>query len=210
MGGAERPADGAARDDETAEIFEEPRNCGLPVARRSARWKAKSWSTALSPFSIAAFDRGLALGDFADMRRRRARSAARPAARPRRRAQFHHVEHFPHRGMPSKASRNGRRDVDRDERADALPRHHQPLGSQAATASRTTVRLTPIAATISCSVGSCAPGGSLPLMISAVSRSTDSPGRPRCGSSGRNSARFFCERLFVALSPMLAVGHHMT
>ena len=56
------------------------------------------------------------------------------------------------------------------ERADALAGDHQAFGAQSRTASRTTVRLTPVAAIISCSVGSRAPGASLPLVISAVTR----------------------------------------
>src|SRR6185312_9690045 len=71
----------------------------------------------------------------------------------------------------------------------------------AATASRTTVRLTPVAAIISCSVGSCEPGASLPLVMSAVSRATSSAVSRRGALSGCSSARFFGARLGKGLTP---------
>ncbi len=56
-----------------------------------------------------------------------------------------------------------------------------------------TVRLTPVAAIISCSVGSREPGGSLPLVMSAVSRATSSAVSPRGASIGFNKERFFAK-----------------
>src|SRR6185312_1175529 len=68
-----------------------------------------------------------------------------------------------------------------------------------------TVRLTPVAAIISCSVGSREPGGSLPLVMSAVSRATSSAVRPRGALSGRNNWRFFEDRLGKGLTPAWVV-----
>jgi hypothetical protein len=70
----------------------------------------------------------------------------------------------------------------------------------AATASRITVRLTPVAAIISCSVGNREPGGSLPLMISAVRRATNSAVRRRGASSGCSSASLFGNGLVKGLT----------
>ena len=55
---------------------------------------------------------------------------------------------------------------------------------KAATASRTTVRLTPVAAINSCSVGNRDPGGILPLVMSSVRRATSSPVNERGAGSG--------------------------
>src|SRR5262249_28607442 len=54
----------------------------------------------------------------------------------------------------------------------------------AATASRTTVRLTPVAAINSCSVGRRDPGGILPLVMSSVRRATSSLAKERGADSG--------------------------
>jgi hypothetical protein len=70
----------------------------------------------------------------------------------------------------------------------------------AATASRITVRLTPVAAIISCSVGNREPGGSLPLVISAVRRATNSAVRRRGASSGCSSASLFGNGLVKGLT----------
>ena len=59
-----------------------------------------------------------------------------------------------------------------------------PSARSAATASRTTVRLTPVAAMSSCSVGSCEPGGIFPLVMSAVSRAMSSCASERGGDNG--------------------------
>ncbi len=59
-----------------------------------------------------------------------------------------------------------------------------PSARSAATASRTTVRLTPVAAIISCSVGRREPGGSFPLVMSAMSRVISSPVSERGAASG--------------------------
>src|SRR5262249_58414768 len=65
----------------------------------------------------------------------------------------------------------------------------------AATASRMTVRLTPVAAIISCSVGKRAPGESFPLVMSAVSLATNSAVSRRGASTGCIRLRFFGLRL---------------
>ena len=64
----------------------------------------------------------------------------------------------------------------------------RPSARKAATASRTTVRLTPMAFINSCSVGRRAPGSSRPLRISSAMRATTSSVRLRAGRSGRNRA----------------------
>ena len=63
-----------------------------------------------------------------------------------------------------------------------------PSARKAATASRTTVRLTRMACISFCSVGSLAPGVSLPLRISLAIRSTISSVRLRVGRRGRKKA----------------------
>src|SRR5499427_9265792 len=80
-----------------------------------------------------------------------------------------------------------------------------PSARSAATASRITVRLTPVAAIISCSVGNREPGGSLPLVISAVRRATSSAVRRRGASSGCSSASFFGNGLVKGLTASLKV-----
>src|SRR5947209_15533191 len=65
----------------------------------------------------------------------------------------------------------------------------RPSARNAATASRTTVRLTPIAATISCSVGNFAPGSSLALTIWLAIRSAISRVRLRGGATGRSAGK---------------------
>jgi hypothetical protein len=60
-----------------------------------------------------------------------------------------------------------------------------PSARSAATASRTTVRLTPVAAISSCSVGNREPGAILPLVMSSASRATSSPVKERGAGSGR-------------------------
>src|ERR1700716_2470916 len=75
-----------------------------------------------------------------------------------------------------------------------------PSARNAATASRTTVRLTPVAAIISCSVGKRDPGGILPLVMSSVSRTTNSPVKDRGADSGRVTERFVVH-LLITLTP---------
>src|SRR5262249_27123384 len=66
----------------------------------------------------------------------------------------------------------------------------RPSARKAATASRTTVRLTPVAAINSCSVGNRDPGGILPLVMSSVRRATSSPVNDRGAGSGCVTERF--------------------
>ena len=66
-----------------------------------------------------------------------------------------------------------------------------PSARNAATASRTTVRLTPVSADNSCSVGSREPGGSRPLRISAASRWASSCVRLSPGPSASERLRIF-------------------
>ena len=86
----------------------------------------------------------------------------------------------------------------------------RPSARNAATASRTTVRLTPVAAIISCSVGSREPGGSLPLVMSAVSRATSSWVSERGADSGAMTDKLLRRRLVaMLLTPIGPSGHHM-
>ena len=74
-----------------------------------------------------------------------------------------------------------------------------PSARNAATASRTTVRLTPVAAISSCSVGRREPGGILPPVMSAVSRATSSWASDRDGDSGAMTDNFSAAGLLSAL-----------
>ena len=105
-------------------------NCGLPVASAIAQWKAKSWSTAFSPRSMAAWMAAKRSAIFL-ICAGEARSAASPAA----------STSTPVRSsMTLSTSRSGERlveiDPERpahvvgDESADALPGDHQPVGAQ--------------------------------------------------------------------------------
>jgi hypothetical protein len=66
--------------------------------------------------------------------------------------------------------RNGRRTFSETNAPTPCRVITRPSARRCATASRTTVRLTPVAAIISCSVGSRDPGASLPLVMSEASR----------------------------------------
>ena len=68
----------------------------------------------------------------------------------------------------SKSTRNGRRTRSATKAPTPCRVITSPSARSAATASRITVRLTPVAAIIACSVGSRDPGGNLPLVMSAV------------------------------------------
>jgi hypothetical protein len=76
-----------------------------------------------------------------------------------------------------------------------------PSARSAATASRTTVRLTPMAVISACSVGRRAPGANLPLRICPARRSTTSSvrlrarsgrDRPRVSEAGRGAGPATC------------------
>src|SRR5690348_767848 len=91
----------------------------------------------------------------------------------------------------SKSTRNGRRTCSATKAPTPWRVTTSRSARKAATASRMTVRETPVAAIISCSVGRRAPGASLPLVMSAVSRATSCALSRPGASSGCNSARFF-------------------
>jgi hypothetical protein len=76
----------------------------------------------------------------------------------------------------------------------------KPSARSAATASRTTVRLTPVAAIISCSVGSRAPGASLPLIMSADRRDANSWVSPRATGRDLKTERSSGEALDTILT----------
>ena len=80
-----------------------------------------------------------------------------------------------------------------------------PSARSAATASRTTVRLTPVAAIISCSVGRREPGGNLPLVMSAVRRATSSPVSERGAASGLTHRKLARRRLAHLDTPQTSV-----
>ena len=191
----------AARNDEAAEIFQEALE--LRVAGGIGDFAMKREVLVDGVFAAAdgIVDGGEAVGDFSDLRGE-ARSAASPAAStstPVRNSMTLSTSRSVDRS--SKSTRNGRRTWSATKAPTPCRVSTSRSAFRAATASRTTVRLTPVAAIISCSVGSCEPGGSLPLTISAVRRATSSPVSPRGGSSGRNNARFLAERLFKSLTP---------
>src|SRR5437016_12573884 len=76
----------------------------------------------------------------------------------------------------------------------------RPRARSAATASRTTVRLTPMPVIISCSEGSLAPAASSPEMICSASRSVTSSLRLRDGPSGASSLlRWRCDACLVGV-----------
>ena len=96
--------------------------------------------------------------------------------------------------LSSKSIRNGRRTFSATKAPTPWRVMTSPSARRCATASRTTVRLTPVAAIISCSVGSRDPGASLPPVISAASRVNSCCVKLRGADSGwkplgRSSAR---------------------
>ncbi len=180
-------------------------NCGLPVRIGDCAMEGE----VLIDGNVAALDRALdgvvALGDLLDLRGE-ARSAARPAASTSTPVRSSMTLSTSRNGeCSSKSTRNGRRTWS----ATKVPTPWRVTTSlsarSAATASRITVRLTPVAAIISCSVGRREPGGNLPLVMSAVSRATISAVSPRGALSGRSKERFFGERLVNGLTPRLEV-----
>ena len=86
----------------------------------------------------------------------------------------------------------------------------RPSARKAATASRTTVRLTPVAAISSCSVGRRDPGGILPLVMSSLSRATSSPVRERGADNGRVTERLVRGLLIVLTLPGGQSSYDMT
>jgi hypothetical protein len=87
---------------------------------------------------------------------------------------------------PSTSRRKGRCAVSATKAPTPWRVTTRPSDRNAATASRTTVRLTPVAAIISCSVGSLVPGASRPCVMSAVTRSINSCASRRGAVSGLN------------------------
>ena len=168
------------------------RNCGFPVASAMLQWSSKSCTMASSPRLIAAVTasrqstiRRICAGE--------PRSAASPAASismPVRNSMTSRTVRSGASG--SKSIRNGRRAFSGTKAPTPCRVTTRPSARKAATASRTTVRLTPVAAIISCSVGRREPGGILPLVMSSVSRATSSPLKERGAVSG-----CFAERLVV-------------
>src|SRR6185369_16668688 len=135
-----------------------------------------------------------------------ARSAARPAAStstPVRSSMT--LSTSPNGDCSSKSTRNGRRTWLATNAPTPCRVTTNRSARNAATASRMTVRLTPVAAIISCSVGKRAPGESFPLVMSAVSLATSSAVSRRGASSGCNRLRFFGLRLGNGLTSRLDV-----
>jgi hypothetical protein len=95
----------------------------------------------------------------------------------------------------SKSMRNGRRAFSGTNAPTPCRVTTSPSARSAATASRTTVRLTPVAAINACSVGNWEPAAILPLVISSVSRATSSPVKDRGAGSGRIVDKLGLDRL---------------
>src|SRR6202035_28541 len=115
------------------------------------------------------------------------RSAARPAASistPARSSMTSSASRS--ESSSSTSMRNGRRTCSATKAPTPCRTTTRPSARRHATASRTTVRLTPVAAIISFSVGSFEPGGRRPPVMSAPMRATNCSVSPRGATSGRN------------------------
>lgn len=147
------------------------RNCGLPVASVMTAWNAKSSATAGSPRSIAASIAARALWIV-----RRwvlvARSAANPAASVSTavRSSMMCSASVSDAACPGSIRNSARAGCSATN--DPMPWRvaTSPSARKAATASRITVRLTPVASIISCSVGSRVPGSNRPAAMSDAMR----------------------------------------
>src|SRR5712692_9896027 len=161
-----------------------------------ARWKAKSAAIAASPRAIAASILPSATAMRWSWLGER-RSAARPAAKISMLMRNSMMRRISCSDLsPSGSMRKGRRWTSLATKAPTPWRvMTSPSERSAETASRITVRLTPKLAIIACAVGSRAPGASLPVVISAASRSTSFTVRFFGGASGRRPCRKPCSLL---------------
>src|SRR4029450_6757825 len=173
-------------------------NCGFPVASAMLQWSAKSCAIASSPCLRAA---SIASRHWTIFRiwTVEARAAARPAASisiPVRNSMTSSTARSGDNW--SKSMRKGRRAFSGTNAPTPCRVTTSPSARSAATASRTTVRLTPVAAINSCSVGNRDPGGILPLVMSSVRRATSSLVRERGAGSGWMTERL---DLLMPLTP---------
>jgi len=148
-----------------------------------------------------AIDHMKAIDDIADLGRRCA--ARRPGLQPR----FSMPVRNSMTSSTSRIDDNDRNRRGRGRRAFSGTKAPTPVGlpprplcAQCGHASRTTVRLTPVAAISSCSVGRRAPGGMFPLVISAVSRVISSCASDRGGGSGRATDSFLAASILLDTS----------
>src|SRR5919204_3160082 len=159
-------------------------NCGLPVASAMLQWSAKSCAMASSP-RLSAASTASKHSTILRIWDAEPRSAAKPAASismPVRNSITSRTARSGDNGSTS--MRSGRRAFSGTKAPTPWRVITRPSARSAATASRTTVRLTPVAAINSCSVGNRDPGGILPLVISSVRRATISLAKERGADSG--------------------------
>src|SRR5215471_2250270 len=160
------------------------RNCGLPVASAMLQWSAKSWVTASAP-RLSAASTASKHSTILRICDAEARSAASPAASTSMPVRSSITSSTARSGDSGSTSmRSGRRAFSGTKAPTPWRVITSPSARKAATASRTTVRLTPVAAINSCSVGRRDPGGILPLVMSSVRRATSSLAKERGADSG--------------------------
>src|SRR5262245_4718112 len=160
------------------------RNCGFPVASAILQWSTKSSVIASSP-RLSAASMAARHSTILRICDAEPRSAAKPAASismPVRNSITSNTARSGDSGSTS--MRSGRRAFSGTKAPTPWRVITSPSARKAATASRTTVRLTPVAAINSCSVGRRDPGGILPLVMSSVRRATSSLAKERGADSG--------------------------
>src|SRR5262245_45084904 len=176
-------------------------NCGFPGASAMLQWSAKSCAIASSP-RLSAAPTASKHSTILRICDAEPRSAAKPAASismPVRNSITSRTARSGDSGSTS--MRSGRRACSGTKAPTPCRVTTSPSARKAATASRTTVRLTPVAAINSCSVGNRDPGGILPLVMSSVRRATSSPVNDRGAASG-----CVTERLALLMPLTLCTG----
>src|SRR6476660_2439606 len=159
------------------------RNCGLPVASAILQCSAKSWAIASAP-RLSAASTASKHSTILRSCDAEARSAASPAASISMPVRSSITSSTARNGDSGSTSmRSGRRAFSGTKAPTPWRVNTKPSARSAATASRTTVRLTPVAAINSCSVGNRDPGGIFPLVMSSVRRAPSSLAKARGADS---------------------------
>ena len=190
LGNTWAAANGLPRDDELAEMLQKPSELRVPGGVGNAAMQREVLADRVLAPLRGEIDIIEAAQEAADSAGFNARSAASPAASISMPVRSSITSSTSRRGdIQSNSIRRDRRAFSGTKAPTPWRVTTRPSARNAATASRTTVRLTPVAAINSCSVGKREPGAILPLVMFSASRVTSSPVNERGTQSARAVAQ---------------------